>query len=143
MKERFGRILVPVIGREVDKEALQLACGIAKDNKSKVDVVYVIEVKRSLPLDAELEPEIRRAEEVLAQAEDAADKEECQVETDLLQARDFGSAIVDEAMERGSDLILMGIDYRKRFGEFYLESSIAYVLKNAPCRVLLLRQPPP
>jgi nucleotide-binding universal stress UspA family protein len=141
MKERFGRILVPVIGREVDKEALQLACGIAKDNKSKVDVVYVIEVKRSLPLDAELEPEIQKAEETLKRAEDIADVEEWEVETDLLQARDVGLAIVDEAMERESDLIVIGVDYKRRFGEFHLGHSAPYVLKNAPCHVLLLRQP--
>ena len=141
MKERFCRILVPVIGQDVDKEALQLACGIAKDNKSKVHVVYVIEVKRSLPLDAELEREIQKAEEALKRAEDIADVEEWEVETDLLQARDVGPAIVDEAVERESDLVVMGVEYKRRFGEFHLGHSAPYVLKNAPCHVLLLRQP--
>ena len=34
--------------------AVVLACSIAKKNKGKVFAVHVIEVKRSLPLDAEL-----------------------------------------------------------------------------------------
>ena len=141
MKESFTRILVPVIGQEVDKEALQVACGIAKQNKGKIHVVYVIEVKRSLPLDAELEPEIHKAEEVLSRAENLADAEDWEVETDLLQARDVGPAIVDEAIHRESDLIVMGVEYKRRFGEFHLGNSTPYVLKNAPCYVLLLRQP--
>ena len=142
MKEEFARILVPMSGQRADEEALDLACGLAREFKSKVEVVYVIQVKRSLPLDAELEPEIQRAEEILGRAEGIADREECQVETDLLQARELGPAIVDEAVERGCDLILMGIMHKKRFGEFSLGHSVSYVLKNAPCRVLILRQPP-
>jgi nucleotide-binding universal stress UspA family protein len=142
MKEGLSRILVPVSGQPADQEALELACGLAREFKSKLDIVYVIEVKRSLPLDAELEPEIQKAETILEHAENAADREECQVETDLLQARELGPAIVDEAVQRESDLILMGIEHKKRFGEFALGSGVSYILKNAPCRVLVLRRPP-
>ncbi len=37
----------------------------------------------------------------------------------------------------------MGVTYRKRFGEFYLGQTTPYVLKNAPCRVWVAREPPP
>jgi len=138
---KFLKILVPISGDEADKEAIELACKMAKEAKGKVYVVYVIQVKRSLPLDAELEPETRRAEEVLSHAEEVADEQDYEVETDLLQTREVGPAIIDEAMERSADLILMGMGYRKRFGQFDLGDTVPYVLKNAPCRVLLLRQP--
>src|SRR4030042_5630015 len=98
MKERFARILIPVSGQEVDKDAIQLGCNIARDHKAKVHVVYVIEVKRSLPLDAELEPEVQRAEEILKRAADLADREELEVETALLQGREIGQALIDEAI---------------------------------------------
>ena len=143
MKERFAKILIPVSGQEVDKDAIQLGCNIARDHKAKVNVVYVIEVKRTLPLDAELEPEVQKAEDILRRAEDLADREELEVATDLLQAREIGPAIIDEAIEHDSDLIVMGIDYKTRFGEFNLGGSAPYVLKNAPCYVVLLRQPSP
>ena len=45
--------------------------------------------------------------------------------------------IIDEAVERGVDLILMGISYKRRFGQFSLGNVIPYVLKNAPCPVIL------
>ena len=138
---KFQRILVAVNGNEADREAVELACNMAKETKGKVYVVYVIQVKRSLPLDAELEPETETAEDILARAEEIADEQDYELETDLLQTREIGPAIIDEAMERGADLILMGMGYRKRFGQFGLGETIPYVLKNAPCRVMVLRQP--
>jgi len=137
----FPKLLVPVSGDKVDEEVITLACTMAKRRKGKVYVVHVIEVKRSLPLDAEIEPEIQNGEKVLAHAERFADTLDYEVETDLLQAREVGPAIVDEAVERGVDMIIMGINYKKRFGEFDLGSTVPYVLRNAPCRVLLWREP--
>jgi len=138
---RFLKIVVPVSGEEADKEAIELACKMAKEAKGKVYVVYVIQVKRSLPLDAEIEPEIKKAEEILNLAEEVADEQDYEVETNLLQTRQVGPAIIDEAMEHSADLILMGMGYRKRFGQFDPGDTTSYVLKNAPCYVLLLRQP--
>ena len=139
----LDKILVPVSGNSADEEAIKLACSLAKRSKAKIYVVYIIQVKRSLPLDAEIESEIKKAEEVLTRAEDIAAEEDYEAETDLLQAREVGPAIVDEAMEKDVDLILMGISYKKRFGMFSLGVVVPYVLKEAPCRVMLLREPPP
>ncbi|MBM3142740.1 MAG: universal stress protein [Chloroflexi bacterium] len=138
---RLERILVAISGKDADVEAVKLACDLAKKSKAKVHVVYVIEVKRSLPLDAVIEPEIEKAEKVLTRAEDIASDRDYEVETDLIQAREVGPAIVDEAMERDADLILMGVTYKKRFGTFSLGRVIPYVLEEAPCRVLLCREP--
>jgi nucleotide-binding universal stress UspA family protein len=62
------------------------------------------------------------------------------METDLLQAREPGPAIIDLTLERGADLILMGIDYKTRFGQYDMGDVVPYVLKNAPCRVILYHQ---
>ena len=110
----FHKILVPVVGTEADEEAIRLACNLVKKkNKGKIYVVYVITIKRALPLDAEIESET---------------------------LKDAGPAIVDETVERGVDLILMGVKYKRRFGQFSLGSVAPYVLKNAPCRVILYHQ---
>jgi nucleotide-binding universal stress UspA family protein len=91
-------------------------------------------------LDAEIEPETETGEKVLKGAERIGDEMDCVVETDLLQAREVGPAIVDEAVEQGIDLIIIGMPYKKRFGEFDLGNTVPYVLKNAPCRVLIWRE---
>jgi len=137
----FHKILVPVIGTEADEEAIRLACQLAKKGKGKIWVVYVITLKRALPIDAEIESEIRKAEAILGHIERVAEEQDYEVETDLLQAREAGLTIVDEAAEQEVDLILMGVKYKRRFGQFSLGDVVPYVLKNAPCRVILYHQP--
>ncbi|MDP3879336.1 MAG: universal stress protein [Dehalococcoidales bacterium] len=139
----FRKILVPVVGTEVDDETIKLACQLARKNKGKIWAVYVITVKRTLPVDAEIEPEIRKAEEILDHAEVIAEEQDYKLETDLLQAREVGPTIIDEAVEREADLILMGVEYKKHFGQFSLGDVVPYVLKNAPCRVILYHQKHP
>jgi nucleotide-binding universal stress UspA family protein len=136
----FKKILVPVVGTEADEEAMKLACRLAKKDKGKVWAVSVVAVKRALPLDAEIDSEIQSAEDVLDHVERVAEEEDYEVETDVLQAREAGPAIIDEAVERGVDLILMGIKYKRRFGQFSLGNVVPYVLKNSPCPVILYQQ---
>jgi nucleotide-binding universal stress UspA family protein len=119
-------------------DALSLACLLAKRNKGRVYAVYVIEVGRALPLDADLSPQAGKGEQVLGEAEKLADSLDAQVTGELLQARDAGHAIVDEAIERGVDGIIVGIDNRD-VGELQMGTTSRYVLRNAPCRVVLLR----
>ena len=136
----FHKILVPVIGSQADEEVIKLACRVAKKDKGKINAVYIITMKRDLPLDAEIEDEIQKAEDILSRIELVAKEQNCRIETDVLQAREPGPAIIDEAMEREVDLIIMGVAYKKRFGEFSLGEVVPYVLKNATCRVILYHQ---
>ena len=136
----FQKILVPVVGTKADEEAIRLGCQLGRKNKAKICAVYVITIKRSLPVEAEIEPEINNAEKILDRMEIVAEEEDYEIETDLLQARDAGPAIVDEVVDRGVDLILIGIAYKTRFGQFSLGSVVPYILKNAPCRVILYHQ---
>ena len=136
----FNKILVPVTGTQVDDEAMRLACRLAKKNKGKVWAVYVVTVKRSLPLDAEIEAEVRKAENILDHIASVAEEEDYETETDLLQAREAGPTIVDEAVEREVDVILIGLSYKRRFGQFSLGNVVPYVLQNAPCQVILYHQ---
>jgi len=140
----FHKILVPVSGSEADEGAVELADKLlAKKNKGEICAVYVIPIERALPLDAEVEPEIKRAEDILNNIESITEGRGCKIETDLLQAREVAPAIVDEAVEREADLILIGITYKRRYGEFSLGDVVPYVLKNAPCRVILYHQHTP
>lgn len=133
------KILVPVNGKQSDEEALSLACRLARQYKGKVEAIHVIEVKRNLPLDAEMAAEVQFGEEVLDRAERFGEELDCPIETELLQAREVGPTVVDEARERGAELIIIGLTYKRRFGEFNLGKTAPYVLKNAHCRVWVCR----
>jgi nucleotide-binding universal stress UspA family protein len=138
---RFNKILVPVAGTKADEEAMELACALAgQKNKDTIFAVHVIPVERSLSLDSEIEYAIGRADSILAHTELLAQEQGCHIETDLLQAREVGPAIIDEAIEREVSLILIGISYKKHFGQFSLGDVVPYVLKNAPCQVILYHQ---
>jgi nucleotide-binding universal stress UspA family protein len=141
MLNNIRKVLVPVNGTKVDEAAINLACRLAKIAKGRIYVTYVIQVDRTLPLDAEIKPEIEKGEKVLDQAEHIAVEQDYRVETDLLQAREVGPAIVDEVIERGVDLVIIGINYKTKFGGFSLGSTVPYVLKNSPCWVLICREP--
>jgi nucleotide-binding universal stress UspA family protein len=132
-------MLVPVDGSQASLDALALACLLARRNKGRVYAVYVIEVARTLPVDAELSPEAAKGEEILARAEQIADSLEFEVTGEILQARDAGPAIVDEAIEHRVDAILAGVEYKRPLGEFQLGRTSQYILRNAPCQVLICR----
>ncbi len=133
------KILVAINGSNLDTEVIQLACTLAKRSKGKVFVTYVIQLERTLPLDAEVRPEVNKAEGILSAAESYAEKYDYEISTDLLQARAIGPALINEASERNVDLIIMGTGHKIRFGEFTLGDIVPHVLKHSSCRVLLLQ----
>lgn len=137
------RILVPVCGSPLDQEVVGLACDLARRAHARLYAINVIEVRRTLPLDVDLPAEVEKGEQILRAAEDVARKSRQEIETEILQARDAGTAIVEEVDRRGIDLIVMGLRYRKQYDQFYIGDTIMYVLKNAPCRVCLHREPIP
>jgi nucleotide-binding universal stress UspA family protein len=136
---KVEKLLIAVTGDPTDKDVVLMATTLARRFNATVYAIYVIEVKRSLPIDAEIGPEIEKGEGVLDQVEQWCEDAQVQVETELLQAREVGPAIVDEAVERGVDVVLFAISTRKRPGEGELGSTASYVLKNAPCRVWINR----
>jgi nucleotide-binding universal stress UspA family protein len=140
-ESKVKRILVPVQGASTDEESLGLAAAFAKRERAEILVLYVIEVKRALPLDADIAPELARSEDVLEKLQHVAERLGLRVQSDVLQAREAGSAIVNEAVERNIDLVVMGVPYQERFGDFTVGARALYVLDHAPCRVVLVREP--
>jgi nucleotide-binding universal stress UspA family protein len=137
--KRLQAVLACVNGGVTDSEVVEMACNVAKRNKARVHVIYVIEVKRTLPLTAELDSEMEKGEAVLANAERVAEEAGYRAETEILQAREVGPAVVDEAVERGCDLIVIGVPYKLKFGSFDIGEAANYALKSSPVRVWLIR----
>lgn len=134
-------ILVPVKGSKADMEAFRLACSLARECKSELYALYVIEVKRELPVDAEITGETIKGEEILTSIEALSREEKCSVSAEILQSRLAGPAVVHEVVERSVDLVIMGVpSQRHGGGPFRLGTTISYVLKNAPCPVLIWRE---
>ena len=133
------KVMVAVGGQDIDEETVRLACRMT-DPQGRLYGVHIIEVNRSLPLGAVLDDVVDHGEKILDEVEKLAAASQLAVETELVQARDTGPALVDEAVEWGADLIVMGLPYKRRFGDFNLGKTVPYVLKNANCRVMLFRE---
>ena len=140
---QLKRILVAIGGTSVDPDVIRLAVSLAKPAKAEVVAVHVIEVRWNLPLDAVLEPELDRGEEILGSAAKVAEQAGLRVETELLQAREAAAAIIDTARERRADLVLLGMPYRTRLGRVYVGKTVQNVYVGAPCAVLAYRQETP
>ena len=134
-------VLVTVTGNQSDEEVVRLACELVDSKKGRVYILYVIEVERGLPVDAEIGPATAKGEEVLKHVEQVAKAYKCPTEAEMVQARQAGLAVVQEAVEKSVDTILLGIPYREAYGSFSMGDTIPYVLKNAPCRVIVWRDP--
>jgi APA family basic amino acid/polyamine antiporter len=160
----FRNILVPVFGTKLDDDIVATAGRLAAaeqeeaesgEEETRLDLVYVIEVPLTLPLDAELPAEIEQdAQRALKRASDVGDEyEDVKVTAEVVRARGIGAGIVESARRYNSEAIVIGgepptkIKGGARLGGIgaakpaEIGAATEYVLKKAPCRVLLTAPP--
>ncbi|MBE3558685.1 MAG: universal stress protein [Ktedonobacteraceae bacterium] len=138
-----GDIAVVIAGDKLDANLVYLGCQMAKGARRKVHLVHVIEVPRSLPLKAVLTEESERADRLLGSAMHIAERVGCEAVAEVVQARDAGPAIVDEARDHRCALLLIGLVRHSKSPQVDLGKTVPYVLANAPCRVWLVQDPSP
>jgi nucleotide-binding universal stress UspA family protein len=138
------RAIVALAGGPADDRIVHLAAELSRSSQAELVGVHVVEVGWSMPLDADIAARSDEAQRILDRAELTAENKRAKLEPVLLQAREVGAALVDEATEREADLLVVGLPYRKRFGgDFAIGRTIPYVLKHAPCEVWVVREPIP
>ena len=133
----YNQILVPVVGSRITDEMMVLACQLATEKKSSIDGLYVIEVPLNLPLDARLTTEREKADRALATAGRVADAFKVKFTPYVVTARHAGRAIVEEAIDRRSEVIILGTMRKRRVGNIVFGRTSDFVLDHAPCEVLL------
>ena len=139
---KLSRILVPLIRKnDVTDRIVALAAQMARPRNGSVELLAVTEVPFMLPLDARVEEDEKQILELLDRAESVASHYGIKVTKRVLKARSAGAAIVREAEDRGVDLILIANSpVRVRGNLQQVDPAVEYVLKNAPCEVLVLSQ---
>lgn len=141
---KLTRILVPVLHKnEVTDRTMALAVQMAQHRNGNVEALAVLEVSLMLPLDARVEDDECCALELLDRAESVAvhTRSASKVIKRLLKARSAGAAIVREAEEKIVDLIIIAnVPVRVRGSMQQIDPTVEYVMKNAPCEVMVLSQ---
>jgi APA family basic amino acid/polyamine antiporter len=161
----YSNILVPVFGTRFDDDIVATAGRLAAAEagtpkggpRSRLDVVYVIEVPLSLPLDAKLPKEREeQARRALERAREVGEEyEDVEVTTDVIRARKVGAGILEAARRSNAEAIVIGGEppTKIRGGGVLggigaakpeeIGAATEYVLKKAPCKVLLTAPPEP
>ena len=132
----YKSALVPIFGTSIDTKAMQRAAAVV-DPDAVVEALYVLKVPREHDLPAggfdELEYEARCALDV---ARLQARARGLKVRVNLVRTRNPGRAIVEEALERGSDLIYISTEHAPS-DERLLGPTTRYLLAKRPCRVIV------
>jgi basic amino acid/polyamine antiporter, APA family len=137
----YESILVPVKLGPIGEEMLATAIRLAEERSCPVRALHVIRVPLDLPLDAEMVDEEERAEASLADAKLLASEHGVQVEGEIVRARAIGEAIVERASHDGVDLIILGSAPRWRRQSRFFSPTVDYVLRRAPCEVMVVTYP--
>jgi len=139
---KLTRILVPLLSKsEATDRIVALAAQMARSRNGNVELLAVLEVPFTLPLDARVEEDEKLALETLDRAESVAKQSVTVVNKRIVKARNAGPAIVREAEMQAVDLILMAnTPIRVRGNVQQIHPAIDYVMRNAACEVLVLSQ---
>jgi APA family basic amino acid/polyamine antiporter len=140
----YRNVLVPIVWRRESEAAVDLACRLASERGGSIVALSVLEVPLELPLDGDLPAGAEhKANDLLDEARAIGDAYGVNVVGRLVRGRRAGRAIVDEATRRNSEIIVMGAprrDEQRRSGRIF-GGTVDFVLKNAPCRVMVAAAP--
>jgi APA family basic amino acid/polyamine antiporter len=131
----YRNILVPVKPGRASEEAADLASRLATERNASIALLAVIVVPLELPVDSDVGPKMKRADEALDAAAAIAELYGVNAVERIVRARSAGRAIVDEAIRRNSEIIVMGAPRGQHRGVF--SDTVDFVLKHAPCRVMV------
>ena len=137
----FRRLVVPVKLGPIGDEIMATAIRLADEHGAQITVLHVIRVPLEQPLDAPLVDHEERAASSLAEAKILASEHGVEVEDLVVRGREIGQAVVETARDRDADLILMGSAPRWRRQSRFWSPTVDYVLRRAPCEVMVIAYP--
>jgi nucleotide-binding universal stress UspA family protein len=138
---QFRRIVVPMKLGVIGEEMVATAVRLASDHDAEVQALHVIRVPLEQPLDAPMPKEDERAAAALAEAKLLGAEHGVTVEGTIVRARGIGQAIVEHAVNVDADLIVLGSAPRWRRQARFFSPTVDYVLRKAPCEVLIVAFP--
>ena len=137
----YDRILVPMKLGPIGEEILATAIRLAEEHGATVSAIHVIAVPMDKDLGDDMIDAEERAEASLAEAKLLAAEHGVVVEGGTVRSRSIGESIVEEAKREGVDLIVMGSAPKWRRQSRFFSPTVDYVLRNAPCEVMVVAYP--
>jgi APA family basic amino acid/polyamine antiporter len=137
----YQRILVPLKAGPLGEDVLGTAIKLAEELGGQVTVLHVVRVPLDLAPDTALPAEEERATATLADARRLAAEHGVEIEEKVVRHQDLGTAIVDEAVAGGAELIVMGSSPRWRRWSQFVSPTVDKVMRRAPSEVMVVAYP--
>jgi len=138
---QYSSILVPMKLGPIGEEMVATAVKLAQDAGASVWALHVVRVPMDRQLDDEQADEEEQAAASLAEAQLLGSDHGVEVKPKTVRARSIGQAIVSQAEVLGVDLIVVGSAPKWRRQSRFFSPTVEYVLKKAPCEVLVVAFP--
>jgi nucleotide-binding universal stress UspA family protein len=131
------KILVPTSGTPYSERGIELACRLGEEQKAEIYLINVIEVPRTLPLEAPLAEAETRAGEILKRGEEIVSLRGLPAKGEVRRGRVAGEEIIRAAKDWEADLIVMGIRSQVTMAQDILGRNSDLVMRRAPCEVIV------
>ena len=137
----YDRVLVPLKIGPIGEEVLATALKLAEERHGTVSMLHVLRVPLDQALDAPLPEAEALASASLADAKELAAEHGVDLEGRIVRARALGEAIVEAAEDWSADVVVMGSGPRWRRQSLFFSPTVEYVLRKAPCEVMVIAYP--
>jgi nucleotide-binding universal stress UspA family protein len=134
-------LLVPLTDDDASARAVDVACRMARDHGARVLAVATIEVPLDVPLATPLPEAEERARALVESARATCDGYGVTMRGRVVRTRGAGPAIVEQARASDAELVVVAMEVRGR-RRLRLGDVAEFVLRHAPCRVLVLSPGP-
>ena len=135
--EMIGSVII-VFSQEIHSEhMMSLAVRVSRRERARLLAAYVIEVPHTLPVDAEMEREHRDALGVLQVAESIARKNNVEITTEIVRARQVSVGVLEIAKRSDAHLIVLGAYREGKYTGAPLGRAIEVIAAQAQCDVLI------
>jgi len=133
------KILVPTSGTHYSERGIELACRLGEEQKAEIYLVSVLEIPRTLPLEAPIPDAESRATDIIKRGESIINLRGLRSRGEVRRGRVAGEEIIRAAKDWDAYIIVMGIRSQIRMAQEILGRTSDLILRRAPCDVIVIK----
>jgi nucleotide-binding universal stress UspA family protein len=130
----YKNILIPSEGSKTSENVIEFICSIQKVVNAIINIVYVVEVPRNLPLGSLMPEKTEAAKLAISTAENIAKKYDVHINTSIIYARTIEDTIITTAEDLKCDVIAIAQENQKLR---IFSNTTSNIYQKAKCSVLL------
>jgi len=139
--ETLKRILVPTSGMPYSERGIELACRLGAGHQAEILLTYVIEIPRTLPLNAPMPEDEEKANQALNRGKEIVELHHLTPVTSIERAREAGEGIIRAAKDNQADVIVLGMRTSLRGVQSLWGRTTDTLIRKAPCEVIIDKLP--